>query len=207
LLVDLEGSMRRIELPGDLSGPQAPASPAALHWSPDGSRLAIEAARDAPEVSIDTFIVPVDGSTTVVLHDARRAVWSRDGQGIAVVGATGPSGLPEGTPISPRTIDVANAGGSNRRVIAVPQGDLDGFWFVWGVPRVAVAINRIRPTPLQTRRRAVVFASRVLRAMIESVAVAVEVCSRSGPFHQWLEIWNEPGGRCVGRSSSSLAPL
>jgi hypothetical protein len=126
-----DGSLRRLESAGDFFIPAYPDA-FRIHWSPDGSRLAIETATGRIETSIDTLIVPIDGSATTVIRDARRPDWSRDGQSIAVVGTTGPSSHRENEKPPPATIDVANADGSNRRVVAVPTGDLDGFYFVWG---------------------------------------------------------------------------
>ena len=73
----------------------------------------------------------MDGSKPIVLQDARRAEWSRDGKSIAFVGTTGPYAHLENDPVPPATIDVVNADGSNRRTVAVTTGDLGGFSFIW----------------------------------------------------------------------------
>lgn len=111
--------------------PSSVAESLRIHWSPDGSRLAVETGTGSPEMSIDTYIVPLDRSVGTVLQDARYVQWSRDGRAIAFVTTTGPSSLPENQKRSPETIDVANADGSDRHVVARPSGDPDSFWFTW----------------------------------------------------------------------------
>jgi hypothetical protein len=138
-LFDVDGgSSRRLDLPGALQSsvafamdPSSVAQSLRIHWSPDGSRIAVETGNASPETSIDTYIVPLDGSPGAVLKDARYAQWSRDGRVIAFVGTTGPSSYLEDQKRPPATIDVANADGSDRRVLVSPKGDPDSFWFIW----------------------------------------------------------------------------
>ncbi len=137
-LIGEDGSMRRLDTPSDLFA-ASDAGTMPLNWSPDGSTLAIEIAGGAVSqgkapTSIDTILVPIDGSTPVVLRNARQPAWSPDGQLIALVTTIGwPSGRRENDPVPPATIDVANADGSNRHVVADPAGNED-FWFVWAAP-------------------------------------------------------------------------
>jgi WD40 repeat protein len=132
-LVENGDALRRVEAIGELQGMPGTRSRVRLVWSPDGSRLAVERGNDEG-TSINTSIVAFDGSPAIVLKDARRAAWSRDGLAIAVVGTTGPSSRLENDPIPPATIEVANADGSGRRTIAVPTGDLDAFRVLWAAP-------------------------------------------------------------------------
>ena len=129
-LLGEDGSMRHVEAPGDLYG-TCNSCTLPIEWSPDGSRFTIEVANGKAGTSIDTIIVPMDGSKPVVLQDARRAEWSRDGKSIAFVGTTGPYAHLDDDPVPPATIDVVNADGSNRRTVAAPTGDLGGFSFIW----------------------------------------------------------------------------
>lgn len=131
-LIEPDGSSRRVAVPDELRSPNASSFGSGtlpIRWSPDGSRLAVEVSRDAVGTTIDTVIVPIDGTTPVVLKDSRRAQWSRDGSSIAFVGSTGLNEGGLGPPIS--TIEIADADGSNHRVVVVPTGDPDGFWFEW----------------------------------------------------------------------------
>jgi hypothetical protein len=107
-LIDLAGSTRQLALPDDLRS-RFIGRPTPMEWSPDGSRLAV----------LDT-VVPVDGSDPLVLPEATRRRWSRDWSSMAFVASAG------------APIEVANADGSNRHLVADP-GDND-FWVTWATP-------------------------------------------------------------------------
>lgn len=132
---DASGSPRRVGAItlSDIGGRDESFGAVAIHWSPDGTRLAIEAGngRSGADSSIDTWIVPVDGSVPVVLRDARSVSWSPDGTELALVHQAGPATHLENEPITPATIEVADADGGNRRKVATPTGDLDGFYVMW----------------------------------------------------------------------------
>jgi WD40-like Beta Propeller Repeat len=137
-LIEPDGSQHRITVPSELYAPSWSGT-LPIHWSPDGSRLAIEAASGSFKngglpSSIDTIIVPVDGSAPAVLEDARRPQWSRDGRSIAVVHTTGSDDRREGDPIPPAQIDVVAFDGSDRHEVADPTGTEEGFWFTWAGP-------------------------------------------------------------------------
>jgi Tol biopolymer transport system component len=132
-LLGLDGSLRQPAAPTGFEWGSA-ALPG--EWSPDGTQLAIGMLRGDPadraSQSIDTVIVPIDGSAPVVLRDARRAHWSPDGASIAFVATTGPFDQHEGEPVRPATIEVANADGSNDHQVFDPGRN--DFWFVWAAP-------------------------------------------------------------------------
>lgn len=133
-LRDASGTFRRIDgvvLPEPLDG-YVEHWAGRIHWSPDGTRLAIEAGnvRTTDVASIDTYVVAVDGSAPIVLRDARSVAWSPDGTELAFAHWSGP--LPaDPVPASEATIEVIGADGADRRQIVVPSGDLDGIHFVW----------------------------------------------------------------------------
>ena len=104
-----------------------------MHWSPDGTRLAIEAGNGqrGKKTSIDTYLVAIDGSAAVVLRDARSVTWSPDGTELAFVHRTGPVNDPDDPPGTPATIEVVGADGADRRQVAVPSGDSDGSYMLW----------------------------------------------------------------------------
>jgi Tol biopolymer transport system component len=117
-LVGLDGSKRRVELPGHVG------LNSAVRWSPDGTRLAVQMgtpSADQPTgqaAASDTVIASVDGSQSVVLRDATRPVWSADGSRLAVLATSG----------TQPTIDVVNADGTDRHsVAAAPSGDFGQF--------------------------------------------------------------------------------
>jgi len=138
-LVDQGGSMRQVDVPGGIRGP-FDAGPSPIRWSSDASRFVIEVGagavdKDGAPTAIDTMIVPIADATPVVLHDARRPEWSRDGRSIAFVRTTGVYAPREDGPVPPATIEVANADGSGRHlVIAIPKADLHYFTFEWAAP-------------------------------------------------------------------------
>jgi dipeptidyl aminopeptidase/acylaminoacyl peptidase len=129
-VIGLDGSMRRLEAPGGLYACNC-VEQVPIHWSPDGTRLAIEVATDVSGTSIDTIVIALDGSQPVLLKDAQRAQWSRDGQSVAVLGTTGPSDRAENDAVSPVSVDVVNADGSDRHVVVDLPAGADTPGFTW----------------------------------------------------------------------------
>ena len=78
----------------------------------------------------DAWTHAVDGSTQGALRDARSVAWSPDGTELAFVHQTGPNDNPD-VPGAPATIEVASADGADRRQVAGPSGDFEGFDIVW----------------------------------------------------------------------------
>lgn len=105
-----------------------------LKWSPDGMRISITTWNGLPgsDSSIDTYIVPLDGSSVTVLKDARQVAWSPDGSMIAMVHEQGGLDLRENDPVPVRAVDIAAADGSGRHQVARLRGD--GGYFVWAPP-------------------------------------------------------------------------
>ena len=105
-----------------------------LKWSPDGTRVSIETSngRSGSDSSIDTYIVPLDGSPQTVLEDARQVAWSPDGAMIGVVHEHGGLNLRENDPVPVRAVDIAASDGSGRHQVARLRGD--GGYFVWAPP-------------------------------------------------------------------------
>ncbi len=133
-LREASGTIRRIEgvaLPEPHEG-AVEAWVGRIHWSPDGTRLAIEAGngRSGTATSIDAYLVAVDGTAQGFLRDARSVAWSPDGTELAFVHRTGPASDPD-EPAATATIEVAGADGADRRQIAVPSGDLEGLQVLW----------------------------------------------------------------------------
>jgi Tol biopolymer transport system component len=129
---DATGAVRLIDTPrllpiDDRSGDGRYA----LHWAADGAHIAIEASNGlrGSDASIDTYIVPLDGSATTVLEDARQAAWSPDGTMIGVVHDQSPPSRTEDDPVPTRAVDVAASDGTGRREVAPLKGD--GGYFVW----------------------------------------------------------------------------
>ena len=82
-------------------------------------------------MSIDTYLVALDGSEPRALRDARFAVWSPDGTELAFLHRIGPNYLPDDGPAAPATLEVSDADGSDRRQIPLPAGDFDEFSVRW----------------------------------------------------------------------------
>jgi Tol biopolymer transport system component len=134
-LRDASGTIRRIEgvaLPEPQDGAVEPWV-GRIHWSPDGTHLAIEAGngRSGTKTSIDTYLVAVDGSTQAVLRDARSVAWSPDGTELAFLHWTGPTALGDNETVAPATIEVADADGTDRRQVSTPPGNPDGLQVLW----------------------------------------------------------------------------
>ncbi len=125
-LRDASGTIRRIEgvaLPESQDGSVEASE--RIHWSPDGTRLAIEAGngRSGKATSIDTYLVAVDGSSQVVLRDARSVAWSPDGTELAFVHRHGPTDPGDDVTAASLPIEVVGADGADRRKVAVATGD------------------------------------------------------------------------------------
>ena len=119
-VVDLPGSRRRVDLRTDLVDAQGRDWATSIRWSPDGSRFAFESASSASTAPSNVFLVPVNGSGVIVLHDATLPAWSSDGRSIAIVSGAGATAR----------IDVLDANGSDRRAVGkAPNGLLDQL--VW----------------------------------------------------------------------------
>jgi hypothetical protein len=134
-LRDPSGTIRQIEglaLPEPQDG-SVDAWSGRIHWSPDSTRLAIEAGngRSGSAMSIDTYLVAVDGSAQRVLRDARFGVWSPDGTELAFLHRIGPNYLPDDGPAAPATIEVTGADGTDQRQVPLPSGDFDEFYILW----------------------------------------------------------------------------
>ncbi len=133
-LRDASGTIRRIDGVA-LPEPQdegAETQPYRIHWSPDGTRLAIEAGNGRPgtAASIDTYLVAVEGPARDILRDTRSVAWSPDGTELALVHQAGPFGHRPSDPAAPVTIEVAGADGADRRQVAVPPVNVD-FDILW----------------------------------------------------------------------------
>lgn len=133
-LRDSSGTIRRIDGVA-LPEPQdegAEAQPYRIRWSPDGTRLAIEAGngRTGTAASIDTYLVAVDGPARDILRDIRSVAWSPDGTELALVHQPGPFGHRPSDQAAPVTIEVAGADGADRRQVAVPPVNVD-FDILW----------------------------------------------------------------------------
>ena len=129
---DAAGAFRLVETP-HLAIADGRDLPNLIEWSPDGSHLAIEASngQSGAQESIDTYLVPLDGSPVAVLADAREAVWSPDGTLIAFFHQHGaPYGRPAKAPPT-RTVEVAASDGSARREVARPTDGRGLGYFLW----------------------------------------------------------------------------
>jgi Tol biopolymer transport system component len=110
-LIDGDGTRRRVDL-----GPDVSLEFVDLRWSPDGTRVAVTSYASADQLAANLHLVPLDGSPTVVVTDAREPVWSPDGRYLAFL-----SGDADQT-----RIDVANADGSGRRSVTDASVHPDG---------------------------------------------------------------------------------
>ena len=114
-LIEGDGTRRQVDL-----GPDVSLEFVDLHWSPDGTRVAV-AARPSWESSTGTlYLVPIDGSPTTEVADAGQPVWSPDGRYLAFLSADGAGAR----------IEVANADGSGRRSVTDDTVHPDGQ-IVW----------------------------------------------------------------------------
>jgi TolB protein len=99
-LVDRDGARRRVDL-----GPDVSLEFVDLHWSPDGTRVALTSYTSAEQLAGTLYLVSIDASPTVKIADAWNPVWAPDGRYLAFLSARGGA----------TRIDVANADGSGRR--------------------------------------------------------------------------------------------
>lgn len=134
-LRDASETIRRIEgvaLPEPQDGAVEPWL-GRIHWSPDGTRLAVEAGngRSGTATSIESYLVAVEGSAPVVVRNARSVAWSPDGTELAFIHQTGPGHDPDNPPAAPATIEVVAADGADQRQVAVLRRDLDEFDILW----------------------------------------------------------------------------
>jgi Tol biopolymer transport system component len=103
--------------PRKLAGPR-PLSTHPTRWSPDGSRIAFATGRSESESAV--AVVRVDGSGLGNIENASDPSWSPDGGRVVFLSDLSPEFR-----VGARTISIANADGSARRVV-YRLGDFEG---------------------------------------------------------------------------------